>query len=59
MSYPVCAHFVQQHLTHSTSNAHKLDGIQQYDIENCVADKHCSHYDSALYILFNDHPILV
>ena len=57
MSYPLGAHFVQQHVTHS--NAHKLDGIQLYDIENCVSDN-CSHYtDSASYILFNDHPILV
>ena len=58
MSYPLGAHFVQQHVTHS--NAHKLDGIQLHDIENCVSDKHCSHYkDNALYMLFNDHPILV
>jgi hypothetical protein len=48
----------QQHVTHS--NAHKLDGIQQHDIENCVSDKHCSHYnDSALYMLFNNLPKLV
>jgi len=58
MSYPVCAHFVQQQVTHF--NEHKLDGIQQQDIEYCVSDKHCSHYnDNLLYILFNDHPILV